>query len=226
MDDKTKGQEKYLQGLELAQKGLTPDEIAKELGLFNARAWSTMKAYHGRKGLAELAAPTTANDPEPAVILEGIDCERSEPRTSVVAQNDPAIMDAIKAKNSGALIGFTDPPQEMLDGDLTEACERAKKISDEIGLIATAGPGKSELLRSHVHKMEDTRYWPVPVDSKPRMTVRRVLAADGALVRYRVEGDLLQINSKGQKRAALEIDLSEARRMMDELNDFLEQVGV
>ena len=80
MDDKTKGQEKYLLGLELAQKGLTPDEIAKELGLFNARAWSTMKAYHGRKGLAELAAPTTANDPEPAAILEGVDCQRSEPR--------------------------------------------------------------------------------------------------------------------------------------------------
>lgn len=193
MDDKTKGREKYLLGLELAKKGLTPDEIAKELGLFNARAWSTMKAYHGRKGLAELAAPTTANDPEPAPILEGVDCQRAAPR-----------------------------PQPM------QYAERG--IRDEVFLPAVKGEKAEELTVSHTHKQpekpEEVRYWPVQVDSKPRMTVRRVLAADGASVRYRVEGDLLQINSKGQKRAALEIDLSEARRMMDELNDFLEQVGV
>lgn len=225
MDDKTKGQEKYLQGLELAKKGLTPDEIAKELGLFNARAWSTMKAYHGRKGLAELAAPTTANDPEPAAILEGVDCQRSEPRisvarqegpmradalkvtervnratdiaTSVVAQNDPTIMDVIKAKNSGVLIGFTDPPQKILDRNLAETGAR--------------------VIEKHLHSADKP---------KPRMAVRRVLAADGELVRYRVEGDLLQINAKGQKRAALEMGVNDARRMMEELNDFLEQVGV
>lgn len=186
MDDKTKGQEKYLQGLELAKKGLTPDEIAKELGLFNARAWSTMKAYHGRKGLAELATPKTANDPEPAAILEGVDCQRAAPRP-------------LPMQNAGFL--------PALKGEKLE-----------------------ELKVSHAHKQpekpEEVRYWPVTPESKPRMAVRRVLAADGELVRYRVEGDLLQINSKGQKRAALEIDLSEARRMMEELNDFLEQVGV
>jgi len=207
MDDKTKGQEKYLQGLELAKKGLTPDEIAKELGLFNARAWSTMKAYHGRKGLAELAAPTTANDPEPAPILEGVDCQRAAPRPQPM-RNAECGMQGAEAPMQNAKCGMLNagsvPPfNAKADG---------------------------ELMVSHAHKQpekaEDVRYWPVPVDSKPRMTVRRVLAADGALVRYRVEGDLLQINSKGQKRAALEIDLSEARRMMEELADFLDQVGV
>ena len=207
MDDKTKGQEKYLQGLELAKKGLTPDEIAKELGLFNARAWSTMKAYHGRKGLAELAAPKTANDPEPAAILEGVDCQRSEPR--------PLPMRNAECGTQGAEAPMRNAECGVLNGSF---------------LPAVKGERLEELKVSHAHKQpekpEEMRYWPVTPESKPRMAVRRMLAADGELVRYRVEGDLLQINSKGQKRAALEIDLSDARRMMDELNDFLEQVGV
>lgn len=185
MDDKTKGQEKYLQGLELAQKGLTPDEIAKELGLFNARAWSTMKAYHGRKGLAELAAPTTANDPGPAAILEGVDCQRAAPRPLPMRNAECGMLNAETAH------------RETLDRDLAKAGAR--------------------VIEKHLHSADKP---------KPRMAVRRVLAADGELVRYRVEGDLLQINAKGQKRAALEMGVNDARRMMEELNDFLEQVGV
>ena len=199
MDDKTKGQEKYLMGLELAQKGLTPDEIAKELGLFNARAWSTMKAYHGRKGLAELAAPTTANDPEPAAILEGVDCQRSEPRL-LPMRNAECGTQGAEAPMLNAECGMLNErsaPQKMLDRDLAKA-----------GAL---------VIEKHLHSADKP---------KPRMAVRRVLAADGELVRYRVEGDLLQINAKGQKRAALEMGVNDARRMMDELNDFLEQVGV
>ena len=199
MDDKTKGQEKYLLGLELAQKGLTPDEIAKELGLFNARAWSTMKAYHGRKGLAELAAPTTANDPEPAAILEGVDCQRSEPRP-LPMRNAECGTQGAEAPMRNAKCGMLNErsaPQEMLDRDLAKAGAR--------------------VIEKHLHSADKP---------KPRMAVRRVLAADGELVRYRIEGDLLQINAKGQKRAALEMGVNDARRMMEELNDFLEQVGV
>lgn len=199
MDDKTKGQEKYLQGLELAQKGLTPDEIAKELGLFNARAWSTMKAYHGRKGLAELAAPTTANNPEPAAILEGVDCQRSEPRP-LPMRNAECGMKGAEAPMQNAeckMLNAEVMPQGTLDRDLAKAGAR--------------------VIEKHLHSADKP---------KPRMAVRRVLAADGELVRYRVEGDLLQINAKGQKRAALEMGVNDARRMMEELNDFLEQVGV
>ena len=60
----------------------------------------------------------------------------------------------------------------------------------------------------------------------PRMNIRRIAAAEGEVVRYRVEDGVVQLNALGQKRAALALYPDECRVMMRELAAFLEEVGV
>lgn len=64
----------------LQEKGDTAEEIAQAIGLKNAAAWYSTRAYHGGRKLAQRAIPKTENTPEPAAILEGINCERTAPR--------------------------------------------------------------------------------------------------------------------------------------------------
>lgn len=72
--------EKYLRGIALQAEGKTGSEIAELAGYKDAQAWYSSRTYFAGKRLAERAAPKTPNHPEPAAILEGVDCERSKPR--------------------------------------------------------------------------------------------------------------------------------------------------
>lgn len=66
MEEKiSKSYERYLQGMALQQKGNTAEEIAQAIGLKNAAAWYSTRAYHGGRKLAQRAIPKTENTPEP-----------------------------------------------------------------------------------------------------------------------------------------------------------------
>lgn len=74
------GYERYLKGIDLQKEGKTGDEIAKTLGLKDAQAWYATRCYYSGKRLAERTIPKTKNEPEPAPILDGVDCQRTAPR--------------------------------------------------------------------------------------------------------------------------------------------------
>ena len=81
MEEKiSKSYERYLQGMALQEGGASAAEIAQAIGLKDAAAWYSTRAYHGGRKLAQRAVPRTENAPEPAAILEGINCERTAPR--------------------------------------------------------------------------------------------------------------------------------------------------
>lgn len=64
------------------------------------------------------------------------------------------------------------------------------------------------------------------LETPPRIAIKRVISAQGAAARYRVEDGMVKINALGQKRASLALRPDECRVMMRELTVFLEEVGV
>lgn len=89
MKEDNKAYEKYLRGIALQAEGKTGTEIAELLGYKDAQAWYSSRTYFAGKRLAARAVPRTLNQPEPAAILEGVDCERSAPRPSPGSLPEP-----------------------------------------------------------------------------------------------------------------------------------------
>ena len=82
-EKRSMGYERYLKGLEMQRAGMPAAEIARALGLKDAQAWYSTRAYNGAKRLALRAAELKEETPVPAAILADIDCERSAPRAAV-----------------------------------------------------------------------------------------------------------------------------------------------
>lgn len=91
-----KGYERYKLGITLEANGLTCTQVAKEIGLKNATAWSNLKFRCKPVAMAEKAAALTQraadakpDKPEPAVILEDVACEKVP-----ITSSKPAVKEA------------------------------------------------------------------------------------------------------------------------------------
>jgi hypothetical protein len=93
-EKKNPSYERYRRGMALQLAGVPAKDIALKLGLKNAQAWHSTRAYHKGKELAERALDMPEDRPEPAGILADIDCERKAPRDRAV----PSIL-SVPAEN-------------------------------------------------------------------------------------------------------------------------------
>lgn len=201
MEEKiSKSYERYLQGMALQEKGDTAEEIAQAIGLKNAAAWYSTRAYHGGRKLAQRAIPKTENTPEPAAILEGINCERTAPRPRPMLNAECGMRNA-----------ETGPVSQAASNGL-------KAVEGLFGRLKGSKPADVELqgYEKALNAMLE--------DEKPRrVAVLRMVCAEGERVRYRLQDGQVNIHAKGQKRCALALSIEEARGMILELTDFLAQ---
>lgn len=227
--------ERYLRGVELQKAGKTGDDIAKALGLKDAQAWYTTRHYYSSKKLAERTAPTAPNDPEPAAILEGVDCQRTAPRPSPMRSAEPLpeipahfrLPDAKENEQIGRAImdGLQAGMRDTESEGPTAIKEMAKAVVGKsieglhrIGYI-TANQAKAALIPDGLVDKQPT---PAP----RRLAITQLISAEGEKVRYRLHDSMVFINSIGQKKCALRLTVAEMKVMIAELTDFLMEAGV
>lgn len=220
--------ERYLRGVELQKEGKTGDDIAKALGLKDARAWYTTRHYYSSKKLAERTAPTAPNDPEPAAILEGIDCQRDTPRWRDAMLNaESGMLNAKEAMKMGESIvaglqaGIRDTESEgssVINECANVIARQPIEHLHRLGYI-TPNEAKEALVPDGlVHKQ--------PSPAPRRLAVKQLISAEGEKVRYRLHDGMVFINSIGQKKCALRLTVAEMKVMIAELTDFLMEAGV
>ena len=217
--------ERYLRGVELQKAGKTGDDIAKALGLKDAQAWYTTRHYYSSKKLAERTTPTAPNDPEPAAILEGIDCQRDTPRWRDAMLNAESgmlnVKEAVKMGKSivaGLQAGIKDTESEGSSA-INECAEVIARQPIEhlhrLGYI-TPNKAKAALMPDGMQAAPAPR----------RLAVTQLISAEGEKVRYRLHDGIVFINSKGQKKCALRLTVDEMKVMIAELGDFLMEANV
>ena len=115
--------------------------------------------------------------------------------------------------------------------DAADAMSAFAKAAHEVLRLGAVTPDqiRSSLLPEST---DDERYWPadmlpfnpsLPVTAPRRVAVLRMVCAEGERVRYRLQDGQVNIHAKGQKRCALALSIEEARGMILELTDFLNQ---
>lgn len=220
--------ERYLRGVELQKAGKTGDDIAKALGLKDAQAWYTTRHYYSSKKLAERTAPTAPNDPEPAAILEGIDCQRDTPRDRGAMRNAECEMrNAKESTKIGESIvaalqaGIRDAESEGPSANREIAEMITQQSAEELHRLGYITPNQAKAaLVSDGHM--DAQQTPAP----RRLAVKQLISAEGEKVRYRLHDGMVFINSKGQKKCAIRLTVDEMKVMIAELDDFLMEAGV
>ncbi|NBK24725.1 MAG: hypothetical protein EOM68_22200 [Spirochaetia bacterium] len=190
----TQSYDRYHKGMELQNQGYTPDEIAKELGMRDGKSWIYTRARYSGTRLAERTIPKTKNEPEPAPILDGVDCQRTAPRQ---------ISEAFT-------LGLYKANDESTSARAME--EIGKKAAEYIQDL-TADLSQP-LTNNH----------PAPALAPKRLSVEQMFSADGEKVRYRMNNGMVQIHAKGQKRCAITLSIDEAKMMVAELTGFLNEI--
>ena len=233
MEEKvSKSYERYLQGMALQEGGASAAEIAQAIGLKDAAAWYSTRAYHGGRKLAQRAIPKTENTPEPAAILEGINCERTAPRAMPLPGPSAVQMLNAECEMRGAEAPMLNAECEMLNA------KEARKIGEDIAAGIKEGassPDAADAMRAFTKAAREAlrlgsatpnqiKSSLFPEGTAPRrVAVLRMVCAEGERVRYRLQDGQVNIHAKGQKRCALCLTTQEARGMILELTDFLAQ---
>lgn len=187
----------YLRGLALQKDGKAGKEIAEQLGMRDAQAWYSMRAYHSGKQLSQRAVGKADNTPKAAAILEGLDCERSNARPDL-------------APKIGGSYG-PEANMSAMPATLTET--RAERLDRLLGVQSPALNGASKLPIATAAQI-----------SKGRMAIKRMISAEGEAACYQLADGLVRISAKGSKRIGLALCPRDARRMATELQDFLDQI--